>query len=809
MLNKLKTHTVGKKIFALMMLLCLLCNNPLFSQVIVSQDQLQQYLDKINDPNTSLEEKKKLSDELQQLYQQQTQYYTNNAEETTQQIQQAGCAPGLMKDTVSVLFDFTQSYHNSFDGGDGKPLVENFTASVHGSGKVIGCVGTNEIHVSYTDGKSNDGSHMNVSGSASLENICTGYDAQASTQGNVINTNFNFIFDLIGKNASGNFDAGLNQNTTYSGKNPLGFACGHSIGDLGPSDGETGDGGHFTRTLEPFKGGYVYTENYSNDTTINAGGTISVEKGNATFKVYINCKPEPKYFAVIEPMDKDSFENYIPAGRSADGSDLQGNGIAFNVKVYMDKDKKVLYTKPFTVKWNMHDITHYPGVAGNFPAITDHPNLDPDFVFDRDQMNQPALYESVTDSEATSVTGKGNLAPLYVLSFDYASYAKLFATVTLDDGTELQAASYYNNDLYSLSIPFDKNENTLADAWEKQVGILLQQHPLTWDEDNLPAKQASYGDGYTLFEEYRGFAVYNKKAINEDPKYFVTRFNPFQKDIFVYDPNDLFADYYEADNISELTWHYVSLEKEQTQIIENDKLNFKSRWMNFNSPHNLWYNFQYCVVIRSEAGMNPNYTYPDGAATTYCEDEYNNNKGIKNPNTPDPFINPVHRHTESVIYLGVFNKSYGKIHDAATAQAVLHAQIKVTVEHEIGHWLGITHHHFSGNEDWKNSTVQYTNPADTIGTHKYYVSYDNTFDGARDCVMRYQNDVESFDLKELMHPGDHYCKAGDTGEWYQLLYPGWDAVKKKFTGNVVTLLKGTYATQDDCYNQINIKTNPE
>lgn len=790
------------------MIMCIAFCKGMNAQVVVSPEVMQQYIDKLNDPNTSIEEKKKLNDELQQLYQQQTQYYTNYANQTTQSFKQEGCDGGLLKDTISVMFDFTQTYFTSFDGGDGKPLTENLSANVHGSGKVIGCVGADEIHISYTNGKTNDGSHMEVSGGAQLQSVCTGYDVQANTQGTVVADNFNFIFNMLNKKADSNFGAGLNQETTYTGKNPLGFACGHAISDLGPSDGETDDG-HFTSSLEPFNGGYVYTENYSDDTTITESGTISIKKGTATYKVYINCKPEPKYFAEIEPLDKDSFENYIPTGRSADGSDLEGNGIGVRIKVYMDKDKKILYTKPFTVKWNMHDITHYPGVAGNFPKYSESPDVTADFVFDKDQMNQPALYATVSDSEVVTATGKGEFAPLYILSFDYASYATLHATVTLEDGTEFLAAAYYNDGLNSLPIPYDKNDNKIADAWEKQVGILLQQHPLTWDEDNLPAKQASYGDGYTLFEEYRGFAVYNKKAINEDPKYFVTRFNPFQKDIFVFDPDDLFADYYEPDNISGLTWHYVSVENSQTQIIENDKLNFKSRWMNFNTPHNLWYYFQYCVVIRSEAGVNPYYTAPDGAATTFCEDEYNKNNHVVNPNTPDPFINPVQRHTETVIYLGVFHLVYDKIPDAAKAQAVLHAQIKVTVEHEIGHWLGIPHHHFSGNEDWKSGTVQYTDPFDTLGTHTYYVTYMNTIDGARDCVMRYQNDVESSDLNELLHPGDHYCKAGESGEWYQLLYPGWDKVKKKFIGNVVTLLKGTYATQDDCYNQINIKTNPE
>ena len=60
-------------------------------------------------------------------------------------------------------------------------------------------------------------------------------------------------------------------------------------------------------------------------------------------------------------------------------------------------------------------------------------------------------------------------------------------------------------------------------------------HPLTWDEDSKPEKQKDNGDGYTLFEEYRGFAVHKPNETAADKQDVFVRTDPDQKDVFIYD----------------------------------------------------------------------------------------------------------------------------------------------------------------------------------------------------------------------------------------------------------------------------------
>jgi len=70
----------------------------------------------------------------------------------------------------------------------------------------------------------------------------------------------------------------------------------------------------------------------------------------------------------------------------------------------------------------------------------------------------------------------------------------------------------------TIRIPYDQNRNHIADQWEKEMGILKKNLAANSDDDDKPTDlNKNYtGDGYTAYEEYRGFSE-NRKHIRTDP----------------------------------------------------------------------------------------------------------------------------------------------------------------------------------------------------------------------------------------------------------------------------------------------------
>ena len=73
-----------------------------------------------------------------------------------------------------------------------------------------------------------------------------------------------------------------------------------------------------------------------------------------------------------------------------------------------------------------------------------------------------------------------------------------------------------------ITIPLDKNGNRIADGWMYDTS---QNYRPSADNERGPNGNSSSGDGFTVFEEYRGFEI----------KGTHTRTNPlYNKDLFIY-----------------------------------------------------------------------------------------------------------------------------------------------------------------------------------------------------------------------------------------------------------------------------------
>ena len=227
-----------------------------------------------------------------------------------------------------------------------------------------------------------------------------------------------------------------------------------------------------------------------------------------------------------------------------------------------------------------------------------------------------------------------------------------------------------------LNVPADKNANHIADAWEKAIGV--DDKPANWDEDPKPAGQARNGDGYTLFEEYRGFV----EILGGQKSY--ARFDPFTKDVFVYDPEGLHQKYYWPENPSKLRWHYV----DQTMMpFSTALIDPNSRWMNSNTGENTdrFYARQYAIRVKS------NQTPVDYAGTSLSINDVRASHG-KPPIEGYSWMPACKNAQSAEIETGSITAAYQSIKSTPLRTRIVENQLKITAIHEIGHMLEVIHH---------------------------------------------------------------------------------------------------------------------
>ncbi len=127
------------------------------------------------------------------------------------------------------------------------------------------------------------------------------------------------------------------------------------------------------------------------------------------------------------------------------------------------------------------------------------------------------------DSWVMEATETVSQAQVKVRSLDHGAWAKLKARVNVDgdwhDCLTEDGESY-------ITIPLDEDENHIADAWEDSHGVDGQE--ATEDLDDKPegvGDPDEPGDGFSNYEEYRGFYVQGRW----------TETDPLKKDLFIRD----------------------------------------------------------------------------------------------------------------------------------------------------------------------------------------------------------------------------------------------------------------------------------
>jgi len=176
-----------------------------------------------------------------------------------------------------------------------------------------------------------------------------------------------------------------------------------------------------------------------------------------------------------------------------------------------------------SMKFALLDTSREPGICLNWPL-----EMETDDLFDLklDELPQfPGFLDNHKQTNELKKTAKDAAGRPYgesrINSFDFGGRATLVVTCVLGDGRQLIGTlKTQAGEVSSVRLPQMKKAGWIADSWRQQNNVagLAEE-----DDDEKVEGQKDNGDGYTLYEEYRGWVV-NGRHVEGDPK---------RKDFFV------------------------------------------------------------------------------------------------------------------------------------------------------------------------------------------------------------------------------------------------------------------------------------
>ena len=375
-------------------------------------------------------------------------------------------------------------------------------------------------------------------------------------------------------------------------------------------------------------------------------------------------------------------------------------------------------------EWELQDTSKEPGVALNFPLDAKDTKFDLEL-----DANGPYFVLSKKNQKMERAIRDGFTDKVKVVPYDWGGWSTLQVTAVLADGRRVSGKLKGTKE-YGLRIPKRDKNSHIADGWKKKNGASGEDKV----DDEKIAGQKDDGDGYTLYEEYRGW-VEDGKHLEGDPK---------DKDFFVLnligadaEPGiDLFA------SVSQLAVH---------SKLKPDEMSEEKRLMNGNhreggrnkDQHGVWVK---TFGSKSELG-------DDGAMTAM------NEKGVAGRPGITKGIGILSRdNTESA-----FNKPFN-----LTAGDEIFAFDRA-IAHELLHSVGVEHH---GSGDYR-MIVGYAstrNPLNKIGRPYYGTELEKPIDlrteAGEDVAQREIPEYEKFRkftdmimLDRCLKEGAEYIKS--------------------------------------------------
>ena len=276
-------------------------------------------------------------------------------------------------------------------------------------------------------------------------------------------------------------------------------------------------------------------------------------------------------------VGSDEYDNWLPTAGKKE-TDI-GNPISIQAKL-IRADGTIACERAESFKFELKDGSHEKGVALNFPDAGSAQG-DPDVHFVEEFLDPKDV---MSPDRLTLTTEAGREALVFIPSFDWGAYATLKVTAKMRHGTLIVGFLEGHLDITDIPLPKRSNNSKIADKWKKDKGV----EALADDDDgeSKPEGDGDAGDGFTLYEEYRGFYE-NGKHIFGDPK---------TKDLFVYKNLDVF--------IPGIQWFVRITGLKVHYQLKTDEFDPAKRIMNFNhtdAPHQT---DQHCLRVAMGGGSH-------------------------------------------------------------------------------------------------------------------------------------------------------------------------------------------------------------
>jgi len=230
----------------------------------------------------------------------------------------------------------------------------------------------------------------------------------------------------------------------------------------------------------------------------------------------------------------------------------------------------------------LEEVTEYPGEYGN--SVVDF--TTPDMSLEKtDTVN---IDWTLTDGKLTQKVSVSNNVAVSISCHDYAAAGVLKVKLTPSTGMVVTD---------SARVPRDDDNNGIADGWDNKWEDAMRAG--NGDNETGPGNNPHNGDGFTYWEEYRGFDVAH------DTKTKPIRLDPKKKDVFTYS-EFLGESYWEAKvktkggsfDVTDIG-HAKKLEQTNTFVIHICHKDFDTEegWVNHRNPENKRRLEQYAIFV--------------------------------------------------------------------------------------------------------------------------------------------------------------------------------------------------------------------
>ncbi|HLK88670.1 MAG TPA: hypothetical protein VKZ18_02180 [Polyangia bacterium] len=479
---------------------------------------------------------------------------------------------------------------------------------------------------------------------------------------------------------------------------------------------------------------------------------------------------------IVEGDDKTTFESWLPLPASEKGGDPdipRFFGKAKPVKVHVvlvDSSKPTTTSAGGKTRPNVETggqlvislkhLSQLPGIAMNYPQ-QGKTKPKPDLFFTQPQ---PAGIHFIDETHVETATATATEATVEIAARDPGAYGVVEASCPTLGLTGTNA----KGDKQGLSVPLDDNNNHVADKWEKDNGVYGKNYPADWDSEDTP-QGLRKGDGYTLFDEYRGFLV----DTNGEERH--QRLSPAHKKLFVMlsasrgnkpllkQGADKYAE------VSRVEVLYIHANSRMQVLGESSGLAFP-RWVNFNKTPDT--RTEQCAVwiddkdtTTPQAPLGNTATLPDLPNWVPLNPDTVQKIDIS-PNVVRGFIQSSRLRFDPAKVSDDVRKAARDLHidledvfkGRGDTQRLYDRMVVFCTLHELGHATGARHH---SADIWNEIYEQYGEKAAEARSEALWSA------GATTCPMRYWQDTDALmeTLRMLAELWDPSAGPAEGGSW--------------------------------------------